>query len=112
MLASDSNGAVVVGQRVRINELLSQWVQLGYRNEVLVESPGCFSQRGGIVDVFPSDAVSPFRIELFDDQVDTIRHFDPYTQRSVKDAKSVSLIPAKEQLPKMASGQRVEELIA
>ena len=112
VLASDSNGAVVVGQRVRINELLSQWVQLGYRNEVLVESPGCFSQRGGIIDVFPSDAVSPFRIELFDDQVDTIRHFDPYTQRSVKDAKSVSLIPAKEQLPKMASRQRVEELIA
>ena len=103
---------VAVGQRVRINQLLTSWVDLGYRNEPLVESPGCFSQRGGIIDVFPSDAGLPFRIELWDDEVDTIRRFDPYTQRSISDAQSVTLIPAREQLPGLAQRSQVEERIS
>ena len=103
---------IAVGQRVRLNELLAQWVDLGYRSEPLVEAPGSFSQRGGIIDVFPSDAVSPYRIELFDDEVETIRRFDPYSQRSVAGADSVNLIPAKEQLPNVSDRHRVEDLIA
>ncbi|PKB63582.1 MAG: transcription-repair coupling factor [SAR202 cluster bacterium Io17-Chloro-G2] len=112
LVVASRSTSIAVGERVRINELLAQWVDLGYRNEPLVEAPGSFSQRGGIIDVFPSDAVSPYRIELFDDEVDTIRRFDPYSQRSVAEAKSITLIPAKEQLPNVSNRQRVEDLIA
>ncbi|MCH7606260.1 MAG: transcription-repair coupling factor [Chloroflexi bacterium] len=100
------------GQRVRISELLSHWVELGYRNEPVVEAPGSFCQRGGIIDIFPSHAELPFRIELWDDEIDTIRRFDPYNQRSVSSADAVTIIPAREQLPGIADRQRVERLIA
>ncbi|MYC36923.1 MAG: transcription-repair coupling factor [Chloroflexi bacterium] len=90
-----------VGDRVRIDEVLSQWLQLGYRHEPVVESPGAFSHRGGILDIFPPDCELPLRIELFDDEIDTIRRFDPLTQRSVGAADEVRPIPAREQLPGM-----------
>jgi len=103
---------VALGQRVRLSQMLTSWVDLGYRNEPLVESPGCFSQRGGIIDVFPSDSDLPFRIELWDDEIDTIRTFDPVTQRSVSDVQSVTLIPAREQLPGIAQRPLVEEQVS
>ena len=86
---------------MRIDEALSQWLQLGYRHEPVVESPGSFSHRGGILDIFPPDCDLPLRIELFDDEIDTIRRFDPLTQRSVGAAEEVRPIPAREQLPGM-----------
>ena len=111
--AGDGPGCnrIEIGQRVRLNELLVQWVELGYRNEPVVETPGAFSQRGGIIDIFPSNADLPFRIELWDDQVDTIRQFDPLSQRSVAAADRVDIIPAREQLPGVADRGRVEQLI-
>ncbi|MBQ11559.1 MAG: transcription-repair coupling factor [Planctomyces sp.] len=100
-----------IGERVRLNELLVRWVELGYRSEPVVETPGTFSHRGGIIDIFPSQADLPFRIELWDDQIDTIRTFDPRTQRSVDTTESVSIIPAREQLPNVADRNRVEKLV-
>ncbi len=91
-----------IGGRVRLDALLSQWVQLGYRNEPVVDVPGSFSHRGGILDIYPPDCELPLRIELFDDEIDTIRRFDPLTQRSVGSAEEVRLIPAREQLPELA----------
>ena len=88
-----------VGDRVRIDDVLAQWLALGYRNEPVVESPGSFSHRGGILDIFPPNCELPLRIELFDDEIDTIRRFDPLTQRSVGAADEVRPIPAREQLP-------------
>ena len=88
-----------VGDRVRLDSVLSQWVQLGYRHEPVVDSPGSFSHRGGILDIYPPDCELPLRIELFDDEIDTIRRFDPLTQRSVGSAEKVRPIPAREQLP-------------
>ena len=84
---------VRVGERISVNGLLTQWVALGYRNEPLVEAPGGFSHRGGIIDVYPPHAELPYRIELWDDEIDTIRTFDPYTQRSVSSVQEVHLIP-------------------
>ena len=107
---SDCN-TLETGQRVRLQDLLVQWVGLGYRNEPVVESPGAFSQRGGIIDIFPSNADLPYRIELWDDQVDTIRQFDPQSQRSVASAERVEIVPAREQLPGIADRRRVEKLI-
>ena len=88
-----------IGDRIRLDSVLSQWVQLGYRHEPVVDSPGSFSHRGGILDIFPPDCDLPLRIELFDDEIDTIRRFDPLTQRSVGSADEVRSIPAREQLP-------------
>ena len=102
---------VAVGERIGLNQLLTQWVELGYRNEPLVEAPGCFSHRGGIIDVFPPNYLLPFRIELFDDEIDTIRLFDPYSQRSVREIKEALLIPAQEQLPSMSNRGLAEQLI-
>ena len=94
-----------VGDRVRLDALLSQWVQLGYRNEPVVDAPGSFSHRGGILDIYPPDRELPLRIEFFDDEIDTIRRFDPLTQRSVGAADEVRLIPAREQLPELAGAE-------
>ena len=94
-----------VGDRVRLDEMLTLWVEMGYRHEPVVDSPGSFSHRGGILDIFPPDCELPLRIELFDDEIDTIRRFDPLTQRSVGAADEVRPIPAREQLTG-AGGQR------
>ncbi|MDA0734987.1 MAG: transcription-repair coupling factor [Chloroflexi bacterium] len=110
---SDSRVSLKMGQRIpKLDELLTHWVNLGYRHEPLVESPGCFSQRGGIIDVFPPHYDLPVRIELWDDEIDTIRSFDPYTQRSIGEVESVFLIPAREQLPNLADRAAVDRQIA
>ena len=107
------NRRLTVGQRIpRLDHLLSTWVDLGYRNEPSVEAPDCFSHRGGIIDVFPPNYDLPVRIELWDDEIETIRSFDPATQRSVGNLDSVSLIPAREQLPHLAEKAEVDRLIA
>ena len=115
MSGGESNGANgnswKTGERIRLNDLLVRWVELGYRSEPVVEVPGTFSHRGGIIDIFPSHSNLPFRIELWDDQIDTIRTFDPRTQRSLDAASSVSIIPAREQLPNTVDRNRVEGLI-
>ena len=95
------------GDRVRINTLLAQWLDLGYRNEPVVESPGGFSHRGGILDVYPTGSEWPLRIELWDDEIDTIRYFDPASQRSIRPAGEVRLAPAREQLPNLTNPESV-----
>ncbi len=112
----DSTLRVRLGQRVRSTEsLLSAWLNLGYRHQPVVESPGTFSLRGGIIDVFPPQAEYPYRLELWDDEVDTIRWFDPYTQRSLATGEGtpavqqVDLIPAREQLPELADRVSVDK---
>lgn len=91
------------GSRVpSLDGLLMAWVQLGYRHEPQVDVPGTFSLRGGILDVFPPNAELPYRIELWDDEVDTIRRFDPESQRSFEDAAEVRIIAAGEQLPQLS----------
>ena len=101
-----------VGGRIgRVDDLLARWVKLGYRHEPLVETPGTFSQRGGIIDVYPPHTEHPLRIELFDDEVDTIRWFDPFTQRSIGPAEPVDIIPAREQLPDLLDRAEVDRRI-
>ncbi|MCH7736563.1 MAG: transcription-repair coupling factor [Chloroflexi bacterium] len=95
------------GDRIRIDTLLGQWLDLGYRNEPVVEGPGSFSHRGGILDVYPTGSDWPLRIELWDDEIDTIRYFDPVSQRSIRPADEVRLAPAREQLPGLANQETV-----
>ncbi|WP_329742863.1 transcription-repair coupling factor [Dyella sp. A6] len=68
----------------------------GYRNVPQVAEPGDFAVRGALIDIFPMGAAEPYRIELFDDEVDSIRSFDPETQRSQHTVDKVELLPARE----------------
>ncbi len=68
----------------------------GYRNVPQVQEPGDFAVRGAIVDIFPTGSSVPYRIELFDEEVDSIRTFDPETQRSASKVDHVRLLPARE----------------
>ncbi|MBV9329068.1 MAG: transcription-repair coupling factor [Chloroflexi bacterium] len=80
-------------------ELAGEWLRLGYEPSALVDSPGLFSRRGGILDVYPPGG-EPLRIELWGDEVDTIRLFDPATQRSTEQLESAAIGPAHEVLPR------------
>ncbi len=90
------------GQSVPLHEMLANWVGLGYEPEAVVEEPGTFSRRGGIVDVYPPHAPWPVRIELFGDEIDSLRTFDPATQRSRQRIDAFTLAPASEALPRLA----------
>jgi transcription-repair coupling factor (mfd) len=87
------------GERVDLDELLRKLTAIGYDREAMVTGPGQFSLRGGIIDVFPLTEEHPLRIELFDDEVDSIRFFDSETQRSLGMLQESPVIgPAKEYL--------------
>ena len=69
---------------------------LGYKREEIVEGQGQYCIRGGIIDFYPFNSDMPYRIELFDTEVDTVRTFDPVSQRTVDRTNNVSVIPASE----------------
>jgi transcription-repair coupling factor (superfamily II helicase) len=85
-------------------ELVASWVRFGYEPVPVVEEPGTFSVRGGIVDVYPPDLAHPVRIEFFGDEIESLRTFDPATQRSGPGIESVRVTPATEAL--MSQGAR------
>ena len=95
---------VIVEKTVRIandstlhlEEMQSRLVALGYDREVQIEAPGQFAVRGGILDVYPLTEELPIRIELWGDEVDSIRTFDVETQRSIENLEEVSICPAVE----------------
>lgn len=97
------------GQVVDLDPLLEQFVRLGYNPESLVEQPGQFSRRGGIVDFFPLTSEMPVRLELFGDEIDSLRYFDPVTQRSSQRTEEVTLTPPVE-VPLSRSGEAYERL--
>ena len=78
------------------SELSKRLVAMGYEKTYQVESPGQFSVRGGIVDVFDLTEENPYRIELWGDEVDSIRSFDILSQRSIEKLESISVFPATE----------------
>ena len=69
---------------------------LGYKREEIVEGQGQYCIRGGIIDFYPFNSDFPYRVELFDTEVDTVRIFDPISQRTVERVSKVSVIPASE----------------
>jgi transcription-repair coupling factor (superfamily II helicase) len=80
-------------------ELLHRWQSIGYETEDVVEMPGQMSKRGGIIDVFPPGSQLPVRIEFFGNQIESMRYFDPESQRSTSLISSLIVIPAKEIVP-------------
>ncbi|HUG56147.1 MAG TPA: transcription-repair coupling factor [Candidatus Limnocylindrales bacterium] len=84
------------GDRLAWRETALWLALLGYEPVPEVSGPGSFSRRGGIVDVYPTSAERPVRIELFGDEIETLRAFDPVTQRSQEQLEDVTILPARE----------------
>ncbi len=87
-----------IGMTCDREELLNSLVHRGYERTVLTESRGHFSARGDIIDIYPPGRNKPVRIELFDDMIESIRHYDPQNQRSTDQLKQTSILPARELL--------------
>ena len=83
-------------QKLNLDALRHQCAQAGYHHVSQVISPGEFSVRGGLIDLFPMGSVLPYRIDLFDDEIESIRTFDVDTQRSLYPVPEIRLLPARE----------------
>lgn len=84
------------GQRLNVEKLKADLVFAGYTAVTQVMSPGEFAMRGGLLDLFPMGSVLPYRIDLFDEDIDTIRTFDVDTQKSLYPVNEIRLLPARE----------------
>ena len=78
------------GQKIDLLELTDMCQSIGYNIADIVENTGFISRRGGIFDIFPPSSERPIRIEFFGDEIESIRVFDPDTQRSLENLKAVS----------------------
>ncbi len=84
-----------VGDPVDVDLLRHQLTYMGYERVGSVESKGQYVIRGGILDIFPADQPYPCRVELYDIEVDSLRYFDPLTQRSINETNSITIFPAR-----------------
>jgi transcription-repair coupling factor (superfamily II helicase) len=87
---------LAIGERLDPTALQENLVHAGYRHVSAVMEHGEFAVRGNLVDLFPMGSRRPYRIELFDEDIESIRSFDPDTQRSVEKVEQVRLLPAHE----------------
>jgi transcription-repair coupling factor (superfamily II helicase) len=84
------------GDRLSWQDTASWLFDLGYEPVTEVNEPGTFSRRGGIIDIYPASAEQPARVELFGDEIETLRAFDPVTQRSQASLDELIVLPARE----------------
>ncbi len=98
---------IAIGLESEVNEktLAKRLLALGYEKNYQVEEPGQFSIRGGIIDVFDLTEENPYRIELWGDEVESIRSFDILSQRSIEKLERITIYPACEMI---LSGERLE----
>ncbi|MHB9032401.1 MAG: CarD family transcriptional regulator, partial [Anaerolineae bacterium] len=87
------------GQRITINDLLVYLATNGFKFATVVDTPGTFSHRGSIVDIFSPQYSRPVRLDFWGDEIDTMRWYDPASQRSAEKVESLTLGPASEALP-------------
>ncbi|MFG0380473.1 transcription-repair coupling factor [Pseudomonas sp. zbq_18] len=85
-----------VGQKLDVEEMRARLEAAGYRCVDTVYEHGEFAVRGALIDLFPMGSETPYRIDLFDDEIETLRTFDPETQRSIDKVESIRLLPARE----------------
>lgn len=85
---------IAPGDIIDIDEFKKKLVELGYEKDYQVETRGQFAIRGGIIDIFPLTEENPARIELWDDEIDTIRSFDTESQKSIENLDELVIYPA------------------
>lgn len=102
---------ISLGQMVDLDDISIKLIESGYERISTVVMKGQFSIRGGILDIFPPASSSPYRIELFGDEVDSIRTFNIETQKSIDKVQSVEIFPAKELILKKANIEKGIERI-
>jgi len=88
--------AMALGQKLDLDTERRRLDAAGYRHVPQVLEPGDYATRGALLDIYPSGSRTPYRIELLDDEIDSIRTFDPETQRSRDKVDSIKLLPARE----------------
>ncbi len=87
---------LAVGERLELDPLRQRLVEAGYAAVSQVSAPGEFALRGSLFDVFPMGAIAPLRVDLFDDEIEAIREFDPDSQRSLAALQHIRLLPGRE----------------
>ena len=97
--------AFETGYALDVESFRERMIRISYRNVQQVEDPGEYVIRGGVIDVFAMGAKAPVRIELFGDEIDTIRYFEPQTQLSTEKIESFEILPGSE-IPMTQDGIR------
>ncbi|MDH3355048.1 MAG: transcription-repair coupling factor, partial [Chromatiales bacterium] len=85
-----------VGEQINLEQTRSELEQYGYSFVHQVMEYGEFTVRGNLIDLYPAGSKLPYRIELFDDEIESIRTFDPETQRSIEKVEEIQMLPARE----------------
>ncbi|MBQ6497855.1 MAG: transcription-repair coupling factor [Bacilli bacterium] len=85
-----------IGTTIEPKELVNKLVSIGYTRDTIVNKTGEFASRGYIVDIFPIDEDNPIRIEFFDDEIESIRYFNPDNQKSISELRKVIIKPFSE----------------
>ena len=93
--------SLCVGEEYPVDSLIQRLTSAGYSRCAMVEGPGQFAVRGGIVDIFSPAADRPFRAEFFGDELDTMGYFDPDTQRRTENTDRVVILPVGETQPRL-----------
>ncbi|RDY26649.1 transcription-repair coupling factor [Romboutsia weinsteinii] len=99
-----------IGDVVNIEKLSETLVNLGYERVSKIEGFGQFSIRGGIIDIFSLEYTNPIRMELFDDEIDSIRTFDVFSQKSIDKVKKFSITPSREFIYPENTAEAVERI--
>ena len=93
-----------LGAQIQVEELLARLVAMGYSRAPMVEGPGQFALRGGILDLYSPAEGQPVRAEFFGDELDTMGYFDPSTQRRTENVEAVMVLPVAETQPGLHPG--------
>ncbi|MDC1376158.1 transcription-repair coupling factor [Amylibacter sp.] len=95
-IVSDNSFVAIVGRTINVNKLRSYFSKMGFVQTPTVTEPGDYAIRGGIIDVFPPGEVGPVRMDLFGDELESARRFDPVTQRTVENLDRIEFAPVSE----------------
>jgi len=98
-----------VNQTAQPDALIRQWTEIGYQRVNTVLEPGQFSRRGGILDIWAPAEKLPVRLDFFGDEIETIRKFDPASQRTVENLESILITPAREFIGSGEQGMELSE---
>ncbi|MDA9088103.1 transcription-repair coupling factor [Amylibacter sp.] len=95
-IVSNNSFVAIVGRTINVKELRSYFSKMGFVQTPTVTEPGDYAIRGGIIDVFPPGEIGPVRMDLFGDELESARRFDPVTQRTVENLYRIEFAPVSE----------------